>query len=336
VTGTQGVAGLGANPVILTWPAATGATGYDVIRLLTRQWPTSSACLNCVVSSNQTGTTFTDVGGAVVNWPTGGTVFASPAVLRTIINNRDDNYPFFSINGEYHIMPVRSTLAYSYLFEIGGLMTGGAVQKTYALGINVTRAPGSNASGDSNDALIKGSYSNYATNDTNFVVRGVNTVVNNRPGGTLGMIDNLISVANRGTSPIVNGLTVNAENFGINATQHSALDLSIKNEGAKATLEFGIRVRSLSAGATGPSDAVLLVPADALPNLGWTRGIDFNGAKIAYDLRTHAGPQLFSGNGAPGAGDCAAATLGSIYLRSAGGAGVSFYVCEVAGAWQGK
>ncbi len=48
------------------------------------------------------------------------------------------------------------------------------------------------------------------------------------------------------------------------------------------------------------------------------------------------GNTILSGNGAPGAGLCAAPTLGSIYLNLAGGAGTSLYVCEVAGAWAGK
>jgi hypothetical protein len=131
----------------------------------------------------------------------------------------------------------------------------------------------------------------------------------------------------------VNGLTVNAENFGTNATQHSALDLSLKNEGAKATLEFGIRVRNLNNSLGNASDAVLLVPADALANTGWLFGVDFNGAKIAQDIRTHAGPLIYSGAGAPTAGICAAGTLGSIYLNNAGGANTSLYVCQTAGGW---
>ena len=195
---TQGIAGLGANPVILNWTAAAGATGYDVIRLTTGQWPPTSTCANCVVSSNQAGTTFTDnTGPSIVTWPTAGTVFSSPAILRAVVNNRDDNYPFIMWNGEYHIMPVRSINDFSYLYEILGSMTGGAAQKTYALGINVTRPTTAVATGDSNDALIKGSYSNFAKNDANFIVRGINVIANNRSPGTLGMLDNLISVSNK-------------------------------------------------------------------------------------------------------------------------------------------
>jgi hypothetical protein len=291
---TQGIAGLGANPVILNWTAAAGATGYDVIRLTTAQWPPTSTCANCVVSSNQAGITFTDnTGASVVTWPTAGTVFSSPAILRAVVNNRDDNYPYIMWNGEYHIVPVRSTNAYAYLYGIGGLMTGGAAQKTYALGITVTRPDTAIATGDSNDALIKGAYSNYAKNDASFIIRGINTVVTNRSPGTLGMLDNLISVANRSgaTSPIVNGLTVNAENYGVNATQHSGVDVGLKNEAAKATLEFGYRVRNLNNSIAGPSDAAFLVGEPSLANTGWNFILDANGVKSP----THAFARLQNG-----------------------------------------
>jgi hypothetical protein len=284
-TGTRGILALVTSPVQLSWQASAGATGYDVIRLATQQFPTTGTCVACVVTSNQAGTTYLDnVVVAANNWPTAGTITARAALLSIAVNNRDDSYPYFAVNGEFHIMPVRSNLAYGYLYQIGGLMTGTTAQKTYALGINVTRPAGSVATGDSNDALIRGSYSNYAANDANFIIRGINTLVTNRSGGTLGMLDNLISVANRvgGTVPIVNGITVNAENFGVNATQHSAADFSIKNEGAKATKEWGVRVRNLNNSVAGPADAAYLVEEMTLVNTGWNYILDANGVKNPF------------------------------------------------------
>lgn len=336
---TAGVAGLGASPVVVSWQAVPGATGYDVIRgTTTTILSPANACVNCVVSSNQATTSFTDAGGGVVNWPTAGTVMATSKIITMAMNNRDESYPYLAINGEFHSLATRSTLDYAYLYNFEGNMTGGAAQKTYLLNLTATRPTTAAATGDSNDAVIKGVYNNYAKNDANFIERGINMVANNRSPGTLGMLDNLISVSSKSgsTSPIVNGLTVNAENFGTNANQHSGIDVSIKNEAAKATLEFGIRVRNLNNSLANASDAVLLVPADALANTGWLYGIDFNGAKIATDLRTHAGNQLLSGTGAPAGGLCTAPTLGSIYLNVSGGAGTSLYVCEVAGAWAAK
>lgn len=293
-TGTVGIAALAAPSAIrISWQAAPGATGYDVIRQPTAAW--TGACVNCVVSSNQAGTTFLDIGGAVVNWPTAGTVPAAGHNIVIVANNRDDNYPFLQLGGELHIAPVRSTLDYAYLVEIvGPSMTGGAVQKTYALGINVSRPTTAVATGDSNDALLRGSYNNYAQNDANFIVRGVNTLVTGRSPGTLGMLDNLISASNRSgaTAPIVNGLTVNVENYGVNADQHSGIDVSLKNEAAKATKEWGVRLRNLNNSIGGPSDAVLLVEEPGLANTGWNFIIDANGVKSP----THAFARLQNGS----------------------------------------
>ena len=327
-TGTRGIAALVTSPVQLSWLANAGATGYDVIRLATQQFPITGTCTACVVSSNQAGTTYLDnVVVAANNWPTTGTLTAKAALLSISVNNRDDSYPFFAINGEFHIVPIRSTLAYSYLYEIGGLMTGGAVQKTYALGINVTRPTTAVATGDSNDALIRGSYSNYAKNDANFIVRGVNTLVTNRSPGTLGMLDNLISVANRSgaTSPIVNGLTVTAENYGVNATQHSAIDASIKNEAnPKSTKVWGIRFRNLDNSTGNPADAAYLVEEPALTNTGWNFILDANGVKSP----THAFARLQNGSvvyyGSQVTRDTVrtevglAGTIGSLYSSSGG------------------
>jgi hypothetical protein len=238
-------------------------------------------------------------------------------------------------------MPIRSNLAYSYLYEIGGLMTGGAAQKTYALGINVTRPAGSVATGDSNDAIIRGSYSNYAANDANFIMRGINTSITNRSPGTLGVTEGgNISAANRSgaTSPQVRGMMLSIENYGTAADQFSGLTVALKNEAAKATLEYGVKVQNDNNSLGTAADAAYMVRSSAgLTNLGFQYGLDMNGATIGTaEFRTSKGNNIYSGNGAPGAGLCAAPTLGSIYLNLAGGAGTSFYVCEVAGAWAGK
>jgi hypothetical protein len=90
---TQGVAGLGANPVAVSWPAQPGATGYDVIRLVTPNWPLTNTCANCVVASNTAALAFKDVGGGVVNWPTAGTVQARGEQITASINNRDQSGP---------------------------------------------------------------------------------------------------------------------------------------------------------------------------------------------------------------------------------------------------
>jgi hypothetical protein len=340
--GTQGVASLAMQPVTVTWTAAPGATGYDVIRRTTQDWPSTNACTNCVIASNLNALTFSDINGAVVNWPTASTVQSKTAILSSYLNNRDDSYPYIVLDGEYHIMPTRSSLAYSYLYEIGGLMTGGAAQKTYALGILVNRPTTAVATGDSNDAIIRGSYNNYAKNDANFIIRGVNVGVSNRSPGTLGMLDNLISSANRSgaTSPIVNGLTVNVENFGVNATQHSAIDVSLKNEAAKATKEWAFRARNLNNSIGGPSDAVLLVEEMTLVNTGWNYIIDANGVKSPTKAfaRLQNGSVVYYGDSntrdAVRAEVGLSGAIGSMYLNTLGKIYLKIANANATGDWQ--
>jgi hypothetical protein len=311
-----------------------------VIVLTTPNFPANSTCANCVVASNLNAVTLLNNAAPIIAFPTAGTVFVRSAIQDMVINNRDRDRPFITFNGELNWSPTRSTADFAYLFKIddgggstSGQMTGGAAQKTYAFGITVNRPTSAVATGDSNDALAKWTYNNYAKNDANFIVRGINTVVNNRAPGTLGMLDNLISSSNKSgaTSPIVNGLTVNVENFGVNATQHSALDLSLKNEAAKATKEWAIRARNLNNSIGGPSDAVLLVEEPALANTGWNFIIDANGVKSPTKAfaRLQNGSVVYYGDSntrdavraevglTGGLGSMYLNTLGKIYLKVA-------------------
>lgn len=338
---TRGIAGLAPGSAVrIAWQAAPGATGYDVIRQANPAFPNNGQCLNCVVSSNQAGVTFLDIGGGVVNWPTPGTVPVRGNTITMAINNRDDNYPFFAANGEVHILPTRSTNENAYLFGIGGEMTGGAGQKTYALGITVARPPGSVATGDANDALIRGAYSNYAQNDANFLVNGINTTASNRSPGTLGILQGgNVFAGNRSgaTAPIVRGLFVSTENFGVTANEFSGITVSLKNEGAKATLEFGVKVLNDNASLATAADAAFMVRSSgALKNQGFVYGLDMYQATLVAETRYKTGALDYSGNGAPNNAVCAAPTLGSTYHNLAGGAGTTFYVCEAAGGWVGK
>ena len=98
--GTQGVAGLGANPVVVSWPGIAGATGYDVIRLVTPNWPATNACLNCVIFANTPLLTVKDNGGGVVNWPTAGTVQGRGSMINALVNNRDQPFALLNIARE--------------------------------------------------------------------------------------------------------------------------------------------------------------------------------------------------------------------------------------------
>lgn len=217
-----------------------------------------------------------------------------------------------------------------------GLMTGTAAQKTYGLGINLNRPTTSVATGDSNDALIKGTYNNYAANDANFLVRGINMVVNNRTGGTLGMVSGaLLSSSSKSgsTTPIVVGAEINVENFGTNATSHIGADITIKNEAAKATTQAGVRIRNIDQSNVAAADAAILIPASAGNTVGWNVGVDLNGAAInTSDFRLHTGAQIFSGSGDPNGN--LSGTDGSVYLRTGTAtASTVLYICTGTTTW---
>jgi hypothetical protein len=184
-----------------------------------------------------------------------------------------------------------STDAYVYVHKLtGDFFTGGAAQKTYGYAIDATRPSGSAASGDSNDALYRGSFSNYAANDTNFIMRGINMSVNNRSGGTLGFLDNALGNQNKtgGTVGTITGLTVTPENYGTVSDLFGGVDVVMKNEGAVATSEFGVRVRNLNNSLGTAVDSAFLV-SDTGANIGFTNGLNLNGATVTNDLKLHSG-----------------------------------------------
>ena len=145
-------------------------------------------------------------------------------------------------------VPVRGDDAYEYGLKIDSdtFFTGGANTKSYMVGVFGDRPSGSAATGDSNDALIKLSGNNYAANDTNFIFRGLNAAINNRSGGTLGRIEHSLGAQGKsgGTVNNILGLTITAENYGTVSDLFGGLDILLKNEGAVATTEFGLRIRN--------------------------------------------------------------------------------------------
>jgi len=136
---------------------------------------------------------------------------------------------------------------------------------------------------------------------------------------------------------VVRGLFVSMENFGTTANEFSGVTVSLKNEGAKAALEFGVKVLNDNASVATAADAAYMVRSSgALKNQGFVYGLDMYQATLVAETRYKTGALDYSGNGAPNNAVCAAPTLGSTYHNLAGGAGTTFYVCEVAGAWAGK
>jgi len=194
-----------------------------------------------------------------------------------------------SDNANILITPARDTGDYIYLFNIDdggdkntptvGAMTGGAAQKTYGLNLLLNKPNTDAATGDSNDALIKGIYNNHAANDANFIARGLNLGVNNRAGGTMGMLDHALGSANRGTSPTVRGLTLTAENYGTTTDAFEGLRIRCLNEGAKATAENGLIISNENNSIASAMDAAIKIQ-DAGVNNGYEYGLDMGGSTI--------------------------------------------------------
>lgn len=197
----------------------------------------------------------------------------------------------------------RPTSDYAYFHEIDAdeFVTGGAAQKTYLLGISGERPVGSAATGDSNDAIIKGSMSNYAACDSNFIMRGVNTSVTNRPTGTLGILEGAaIGAQNKsgGVSPTIRGMTIRGENYGTNATEFGVLDVNCSDEVGAGTLRYGLRVRNTDASGVAAMGHGLLFSSSA------TNGFD-NVITVQNKADTFADFDAATGNVAGESGSAA-------------------------------
>jgi hypothetical protein len=175
--------------------------------------------------------------------------------------------------------------AYGYGFTIDGgetFFSGGAAQKSYLLYLTGSREDTYPATGDSNDALLRANFNNYAANDANFIMRGINVSMGNRSGGTLGqLIGASFGSQNRvgGTAPYIIGLTVTPENYGTCATEFGGIDIPMKNEGAVATTEFGVRVRNLN-NSLATAVGAAYCATDTGANTGFNYILDCYGATV--------------------------------------------------------
>lgn len=167
----------------------------------------------------------------------------------------------------------------------------GAAKKTYALQISGDRDAAYEVTGDSNDAIVKLSGSNYADNDTNFIFRGINGTINNRSGGLLGRLENFLGAQNKsgGTVTTLLGLTIVAENYGLldGTDTFGGIDVILKNEAAVAATEFGLRLRNENNSVAGTVAAAILI-SDTGANTGWSHLIDATGASITTSVLTIA------------------------------------------------
>ncbi len=185
-------------------------------------------------------------------------------------------------NGVLVFAPARTDDAYSYGVKFAPddtFFVGGAATKSYLVYIASDRPAGSEASGDSNDALLRISGNNYAENDSNFIFRGINASLNNRDGGVLGRLDHNLGVQGKsgGTVGTLLGLMVTAENYGTVSDLFGGIDILLKNEAAVATTEFGLRIRNENNSIAGPVDAAIRI-TDTGANTGYTNIFRFDAA----------------------------------------------------------
>jgi hypothetical protein len=148
------------------------------------------------------------------------------------------------------VAPVRAVstgYAYGGIIDATGIFRGTAASKSYGLQISGEREAEYEATGDSNDALLKMNGSNYAENDTNFIFRGINVAMTNRDGGILGELSNNISIALKQGSETDAGvaLRVDAQDLSENAkNEFGGLDIAINREGLAGTEEYGLKIRT--------------------------------------------------------------------------------------------
>ena len=146
--------------------------------------------------------------------------------------------------------------------------------------------------------------------------------------GTLGTYDGVVSITATpvpATGPF--SAAVAGQVWDRNTDGPTAIILALANGDAnrQAAHPIGAAFKAINrhiSFATGFNYAF-----DSFVEAGFVRG-----ALIA-DIRLGSGSKIMNGVGAPAAGTCITANLGSLYLNISGGANTSLYVCQVAGGW---
>jgi hypothetical protein len=139
---------------------------------------------------------------------------------------------------------VQESYNYGVYISLGSFYGAGAARKYY--GLHIGGDQNYAVTGDSNSAMLRCSGNNYAANDANYVYRGANLAVNNRSGGTLGRMEHSAGVQNKsgGTAPYMLTFTMTTENYGTCATELGVVDFVARQEAARPTLSYGIRIRN--------------------------------------------------------------------------------------------
>jgi len=199
----------------------------------------------------------------------------------------------------FALVPIANTAeSYRYGVKIDSdvFFAGGAAKKHYMLSVSGDIETAA-STGDSNDAYVRISGSNYAASDANFILRGINIGITNRSGGTMGRMENSFGVQNKsgGTVPILIGATIISENYGTNATEAFAIDAIIRDEVGAGTTRAGIRVRNDDRSGVAALDAMILMDTHASSG-GADTLIDASAVELTeYDSGTQVVLMTFQG-----------------------------------------
>lgn len=174
--------------------------------------------------------------------------------------------------------------AYAYGLDLQGtgFFSGGAAQKTYLANFEGTRVAADTMSGDSRDRLIGGSYGNYAVNDAASNAHGIGLNVRNRAGGFLATIKGCEMQVNNNSGASATNLyagTFLVENYGTLSDIACGVLIELRNEGASATGEFGLKISNTDNSTANAADAAIFI-TDAGTNTGWDYGVNMIGSTI--------------------------------------------------------
>lgn len=194
-----------------------------------------------------------------------------------------------------------AAVAYGYGVKISagaGFHTGGAATKRYLMQLDGSFASGLTAfTGDSNGAALRCTGSNYVAHDANYIYRPINSGYTNRSGGSMGRLENLLSVQNKsgGTVPTLLACTFTMENYGTCATEAGVADFITRNEANSATTTYGIRIRNDDRSGQSAVQSAINIASHASSG-GFRELIDASGAVLTeYDTGTQVVLMKFKG-----------------------------------------
>ncbi len=151
-----------------------------------------------------------------------------------------------------YFAPVRGktgSRVYGVTIDGDNFFVGTTAAQSYLLQLTGDKTDAYDTTGDGYSALLFIQGSNYAQNDTNYTFRGINCNVTNRADGTLGSIygGNISISLKQSSGNITNAIALQIDAQDLTSGTKAVfggLDVAINREGAAATEEFGIRVRT--------------------------------------------------------------------------------------------